>query len=729
MDRLGKRACLWIAVFAGICSGILAQELPVVQAHLVEETERQLSDSLLSLKDSRPLDLKEVGFSYLHKARKNGFLYLECQSQNVVGRSYRQLGNTDSALYYHTEALKQAVSLRSGFLIGCSQMGIGLAYRLKGEFPLAVKHLNMAHTKFKEEVETGYEAEVLNHLGNLYRTLGNYIKAISLHEEALGIRQAHQLQNDAGNSYHNLGVVYSEQGNPLKAIEYFQQAIDIRRYFGRVNLLSRSFIKLSESLFAIGETEDAILAADSALQLAYFWGEPQLLITAQANRGKILFTAGFPEKATVQLDSALQFLLRQDMTEHNLANYLALGNTFLEFGNAATGLELTQKAASTADLTGAYRVEGQAIEAIIKYYERSGNMDSIKVYKERLDLIEKEINLASIEVYRKELEAEQQIQEIPDEQRQILEEAKAALTRDLDMRYTGIYGILVTILVLTIGGALWILWFRYRDQRRLNKLLHLQKQEIERQNQELARSNKELARFTHVVSHDLKQPLRTIGAFSSLIERRYNDLLDTSGKAYLHYIIQGVGHMHQLLSDLLLYAQIGQVRMEKQDLDLNEVLDQVLWNLQREIAESNGQIQAEKLPKVFGNRVSLIQLFQNLISNALKFKADRPSLIRITCKEKSNLWQISVSDNGIGIGPDDRQLVFELFHRTHSEEEYPGTGIGLSICQKVVQQHGGQIWVESEVGIGSTFQISLPKFRMEDRPKAESTKEAQPATF
>ncbi len=225
---------------------------------------------------------------------------------------------------------------------------------------------------------------------------------------------------------------------------------------------------------------------------------------------------------------------------------------------------------------------------------------------------------------------------------------------------------------------------------------------------ELKRSNEELERFAYVSSHDLQEPLRMVTLYSQLLERRYKDSLDSDADDFIEYIVENAKRMKQLIDDLLEYSRVTNKAKEFENVDLEKILDLVLTNLSVSIAENNVKVNHEPLPTVFGDENQMLQIFQNLITNAIKFRGRESPEINITAKKGQTEWIFSVSDNGIGINPEHQKQIFEVFKRLHTKEEYPGTGIGLSIVQKIIKHHGGQIWVESESGKGSTFYFTIP---------------------
>ena len=234
---------------------------------------------------------------------------------------------------------------------------------------------------------------------------------------------------------------------------------------------------------------------------------------------------------------------------------------------------------------------------------------------------------------------------------------------------------------------------------------HLE-QLMAQQIEELARSNAELAQFAYVATHDLQEPLRAVTSCVQLLKKRYAGRLDARADEYIAHAVDGTKRMHALINDLLTYSQIN-ANQSPVPVDCTALLDNVLTDLTMSITESAAVVIREPLPTVNGIPSQLMQLFQNLISNALKFREERPPEIRIGAVLTAGEWLFSVADNGIGMEPQYCERVFRVFQRLHTRTEYPGTGIGLAICKKVVEQHGGRIWVESQPDHGSTFYFTI----------------------
>ncbi|MGA9141913.1 MAG: PAS domain S-box protein [Methanocella sp.] len=225
---------------------------------------------------------------------------------------------------------------------------------------------------------------------------------------------------------------------------------------------------------------------------------------------------------------------------------------------------------------------------------------------------------------------------------------------------------------------------------------------------EVERSNAELQQFAYVASHDLQEPLRMVASYVKLLDRRYGDKLDQDAKDFIGYAVEGSTRMQQLINDLLTYSRVGTKGKPFEPVDLEAVFAGIMDNLKVTIQESNATITHDPLPTIMADDLQMLQLFQNLVSNGIKFHGDELPRVHVSAKLVGDFWQFAVSDNGIGIDPEYFNRIFIIFSRLHTRAEYPGSGIGLAICKKIVERHGGRIWLESEPGKGSTFLFTIP---------------------
>ena len=258
---------------------------------------------------------------------------------------------------------------------------------------------------------------------------------------------------------------------------------------------------------------------------------------------------------------------------------------------------------------------------------------------------------------------------------------------------------------------------REKDERSLR---HQAEEDLARKAQELARSNADLEQFAYVASHDLQEPLRMVTAYTQLLGERYRGRLDENADKFIGYASEGAMRMQVLIQDLLAFSRVGRNGAASASVDCNAVMQEVLQTLTSAVQESGATVSVADLPAVWGDRAQMAQVFQNLIGNAIKFRGTEPSLISVQAEKSDLHWLFSVSDNGIGIPPESAENIFVVFQRLHARTEYPGNGIGLAICKKIIERHGGRIWVESQIGSGSSFKFTMPLQSPDEREGARA---------
>jgi signal transduction histidine kinase len=241
---------------------------------------------------------------------------------------------------------------------------------------------------------------------------------------------------------------------------------------------------------------------------------------------------------------------------------------------------------------------------------------------------------------------------------------------------------------------------------------------------ELERSNTELEQFAYVASHDLQEPLRKVASFTQLLERRYKGELDERADQYIAFAVDGAKRMQVLINDLLAFSRVGRLTREHVEIGTDELVNQAVANLSVAIEESGATITvAEDMPRVSADVPLLVAVFQNLIGNALKFRGEQPPRVSVSWTDAGDEWEFSVADNGIGIEPEYADRIFVLFQRLHPKDAYPGTGIGLAMCRKIVEYHGGRIWLDTSVDSGTVFRFTLPKIPAPPPPEESETAE------
>jgi PAS domain S-box-containing protein len=258
------------------------------------------------------------------------------------------------------------------------------------------------------------------------------------------------------------------------------------------------------------------------------------------------------------------------------------------------------------------------------------------------------------------------------------------------------------------GGGWVTTYTDVTERKKFEETLEANAKRLEEYAAELKKSNSELEQFAYVASHDLQEPLRMVGSYCQMLQRRYKGKLDKDADDFIGFAVEGAMRMQQMINDLLTYSRVGRTGKGMTEIGVEEVVKTAVSNLQAAIQESNAKVTWDKLPVVAGEKVQLLQLLQNLIGNAIKFRADdRPIEVHVSAAREGEQWHFQVRDTGIGIEKQYLERIFLIFQRLHDRSKYKGTGIGLAVCKKVVEHHGGRIWVESEPGRGTTFHFTI----------------------
>jgi signal transduction histidine kinase len=249
---------------------------------------------------------------------------------------------------------------------------------------------------------------------------------------------------------------------------------------------------------------------------------------------------------------------------------------------------------------------------------------------------------------------------------------------------------------------------RALQEKKLRQLRRQAEEDLAKKAVELARSNADLEQFAYVASHDLQEPLRMVAAYTQLLGERYRGKLDADADKFIGYATEGALRMQVLIQDLLTFSRVGRNAPPSTPVDCNDVMDEVRRILGPALQQAGALITCADLPTVWAERTQMAQVLQNLVGNAIKFRGQEPPVVSIKADKADQHWRFSVADNGIGIAPEFADNIFVIFQRLHARTEYPGNGIGLAICKKIVERNGGTIWVESQAGCGSTFKFTVP---------------------
>ncbi|MDX2245326.1 MAG: tetratricopeptide repeat protein [Bacteroidia bacterium] len=544
-------------------------------------------------------------------------------------------------------------------------------------------------------------AEAHHTIGLINRYKGEYDDALDHFLKAMEIRKTINDEVGLARSYNNIGQISDLQGNLEDALNYYRKSLELRtRNRDSVGMVY-SYISIGEVYEKQEDYETALSSYADALILAKKVSDEKGQTFAHTRMGNLFWKMEMYGNARSHYQDALDISTKLNSKYDISLSNIGLARIFIQEQNFEKALPLLEEGLRLAK-------ETRALDNIRDAYQGLSEISYLKkdfkqafyyqeLYTEMKDSLFNQNKSESISAIQARHELEKKEHEIEELKR------NQDISRLRNFAFLGISAGFFLLVVLIV------ILYRYRIQTHTNLLLSTQKQEIETKNHELEMSNRELEDFAHAVSHDLKQPLRTIGSYTGLIQKRYGHELGEEGKEYIEFIRGGVTRLHSLLSDLLVYSNVGETEAFDQQVKMDDLMRSVLVNLDQQIRDTGAMIFIGQMPGITGNYSALLQLFQNLISNSMKFQAEgnKPN-VNVTHRLFKDFNRFEVKDNGIGIPPEYQEKIFKAFHRLHTQEEYPGSGIGLAICQKVVQLHGGEISVCSTPNKGSSFFVDLP---------------------
>ncbi len=572
------------------------------------------------------------------------------QSYSVEGTIFWHLGDGESVLTSHLKALEIYRVLKD-------KIGIGRSY-------------------------TG--------IGNLYSRNGDNQKAIEYYHKALASYKDINFQEGLGGCYNNLGIVFKNIGDYEKALEYYLKAFRIKELLGDAPSIANSYGNVGLVFYYLKNFTKALEYHKAALEIFQKNADKSGMAATNINIGIVYLEQGHFNKALRYLNASKDVLTEINDISGLASSNMQIGNLYIQLDNLEDSLASFEKALSQCkemgndsgtlycyNRIGEINLKKGKLKEALDYLYKAENIN--RHVGNKKDLLETYLILSKtyieLEDYKKAFECQSKYIDIKDE---IFNEEKSRTISEMQAKYE----------------------IEKKD-------LEIDKLNIEQKF--LKRTNEELEQFASKAAHDLKEPLRMMSNFSGLLLKRYGDRLDESGNEFLEIIQDAAKRMNGLLVSMLEYARTGTQSDEIKAVDLNDVMLLVKSNLQLALEEKSGSIQFNNLPMVKATMNTMIQLFQNLISNSLKFNTKENPLIEIDVKEKAHTYLISVKDNGIGIPEDQQKYVFELFHRANSKEKYDGSGIGLATCKRIVENLGGEISIQSTVGEGTTISFTLLK--------------------
>ncbi|MEZ4826517.1 MAG: tetratricopeptide repeat protein [Bacteroidia bacterium] len=590
---------------------------------------------------------------------------------------------------------------------------MGSSYFHLGIYDSSLKYFSLGLEKTNPETDKDRYVDILSSLGACFHRKEDFAQAIDLYTQALAYNPGAKV---SGKIFHNIAVVYSVQSELEKAQVYCEKALESFEAEKDTTLMVSCINNLGNILFNQKKYDLALEAFQRGLQLSIVSSDDRQKVMILNNIGEIYKAEGDLVRAEAEFRKAIKVneqvgIIRLEAASYsNLAEVLAMTQREKEaIKYYQHSLDLAHQyhfldiaADNHEDMATLYKKMGlfrEATQALEEYIVLKDSIDSRRNDETVLKLKDK------FESQVKETEILRQNSEI---QRLTLQRKNIVLA-----------ALIIGLLVIAFMSA--IVYNRYKESRKLNASLQernafIQQQniEIEEKNRKMEYSNQELQQFAYIVSHDLREPLRTIANYSTLFAHRYQSLVDDEGRTYLDTTVSGVKQMQNLLDQLLSYVVIQTRAYEPVTVDCRQVLSLVRQSLADEINESGAVISEENLPVIQSSQVLIGILFKHLISNAIRFRRpDTPPLIHITASRERDYFRFSFRDNGVGMDASHLSKIFSIFYQVNSANDPDHTGIGLAICQKIVRLHKGEISAESRPGEGTTIRFTLSNLRHE----------------
>ena len=558
------------------------------------------------------------------------------------------------------------------------------------------------------------QVQTLSALAEAYSRLGEnnlaheyFIKVIKLREE-IGDEKG------LGGDLYSLGSLFFYQKNYKEALVNYNETLILAKKYKSEKLIYNVTAALGATYEQIGELAQSLAFNAQALKLAEKQGYETGVSYALHNFGSNYAAQNNHEKA---LEYFARSLSTKEPTDKfgQSGDYIAIGRSLLQLENYPKAKKNLEKALELGIEIKAKTRIASANELLAKVYNGTGEVQQENMYlKMYISVKDSMFN----EEVLKEMGQRKNAYQMAKKENEIVvlkSEKKVLQAERRISRLKNIFWILAFSLIVIIAT---ILFFNWKKQQKMARLLEEKHREVEEKNEKiqiqnklLEQSNVELQNFAYIASHDLKEPLRMVNSFSGLLKRKYENVLDDRGQEYMYYITDAVDRMGILLDDLLDYSRVNTTNKSIETVSTANVAAKVRMNLTPRLEEKSGDIviNYDEMPEIQGNKSQFGQLLQNLISNGLKFQNGKPPIVKVDCEERKKDFLFSVKDNGIGISKENQAKIFSMFTRLHTRSQYEGTGIGLSTCKKIVDRHGGKIWVESEQGHGCTFFFTIPK--------------------
>jgi signal transduction histidine kinase len=623
------------------------------------------------------------------KGEKKTFFFIE----KAAGHIFEDNNQLDSALVHYQKAHAIAEETQNTYLTATIFNEIAIVHKRMGKFKIAKDYYHQSLSIAHQIKDYQLEEFAYHGLGTLYEALGDYDKAIENYWESIRLAEQQGSRSGVVNTMQNIAITYTKLKNHQTALETIEKAYKLSLEEKDTLLMGSVLFDYGKVLNAKNLPDDALLKFNESLELfkkanlkpliarCYFYIADTYTIKGNYALAKSFFLQCADYKDFISIKSYTELNAKLGALYLKQGNWQEAEDAFLVSFNKANSYQLRD-------------LKKESAMALSTIYAQANNFAKAYYFE----------NIASL--LRDSLYNEAQSKGITELQFKYDTEKSEKEIQTLRLKQTEsflIFGAIFLICIILV--SLYVIHLRGRN----NKALFLKNAQIEDQNKLLIEKNVALEQFAYAAAHDLKEPLRNIGSFANLLQRRYKSQFDESAQEYLNFIISGAKRMNDLLIGLLNFSALTNQRADSEEVKLEEIIEIVKANLKTAIEDKNAKINVpNSLPSIPMHHLHLVQLFQNLISNALKFNDAQP-VIQLASEETEKETLITIADNGIGMDKAYESKVFRLFHRLDRNKNYEGSGVGLSICKNIVEKYGGRIWYESELGKGTTFFISIPK--------------------
>jgi signal transduction histidine kinase len=623
----------------------------------------------------------------------------------------------EKSTYHFTEANKVAIATNNKMNQSDCLYGIGYTHQRRNNYQEALdffqQSIDLAEN-FPEDIDPSKIARVYTQISSIYQVLGDYKKAFDNQMQSLLICEKNNILIVIANAQYNLGTIFFYQNQFERAREHYEKAKVICDQLEEERFSYSCLAALGSVNERLGEYKKSLEYNNKSLELAIKLNYKTGIAYSKGNIAVNYLNVNNFAIAEKYCKEAISIKLDLEDSYGAIGSKIDLSKVYINWNKPREAIIVLEQALELAKMVESKSRQSDIYKTLSIVYEQldddSRALDFTKKYVALKDslLNEKTLEEMGTSQQRYKLEKNEHDIAMLKKENELLEQKE--MNQSLQKYVFGL---------VTIAFLMFIWWYKsklnYQNNVNLileekNELLNSMNDEIEIKNKQLEHSNEDLRQFAYVASHDLKEPLRMINSYTNLLQRRYMASFDEPGKEFMHYIIDAVGRMENLLDDLLDFSRAGSQPTPTNYASTQDVMVMVEANLRHRLELLNAKliVKSDNLPSIKAHRTQMIQLLQNLVSNGMKFKGKKDPIVEVDCMQKDNKFIFSVRDNGIGISEENLEKVFEMFRRLHTREEYEGTGIGLATCKRIVTTWGGDIWVESEEGNGCTFFFSVP---------------------